>query len=316
MNRIERISAILIQLQSKRNVTAQSIANRFGISLRTVYRDIRALETSGVPIIGEPGYGYSLTEGYKLPPVHFTLDEATAFLTAEKLIEHLTDRSVDEGYKSAMYKIRAVMRTSEKNYLEALDENIAVIKNPYLPGEASKTNYLQLVINAIANKHVLRLNYFANHDQRATERDIEPVGVFYQGGRWYLIAWCNLRKDYRNFRLDRIQQLKSLLTNFNKEHPSLKKYLKQVSKDEKLISVVLKFDNEALRYIGEQKYYHGFVSEKKVGACTEMKFLTGSLEGIMRWYLMMADHTEIVSPKELKHRVFEFTTAIAAKNKF
>ncbi|MGZ4000778.1 MAG: helix-turn-helix transcriptional regulator, partial [Mucilaginibacter sp.] len=118
MNRIDRISAILIQLQSRRVVKASDIAERFNISLRTVYRDIRTLEEAGIPLIGEAGVGYSIMDGYRLPPVMFTREEATAFLTAEKLMEKLTDPSSDENYKSAMYKIRSVLRMAEKDYLD------------------------------------------------------------------------------------------------------------------------------------------------------------------------------------------------------
>ena len=95
MNRIDRLAAILIQLQSKRIVKAQDLADRFQISLRTVYRDISALEEAGVPIIGESGIGYSLADGYRLPPVMFTKEEATSFLTAEKLVEKFTDRQTN-----------------------------------------------------------------------------------------------------------------------------------------------------------------------------------------------------------------------------
>src|SRR5688572_19482220 len=102
MNRIVRVIAILIQLQSRRVVKAQDIAERFEISLRTVYRDITTLQEAGVPIIGEVGVGYSIMDGYRLPPVMFTKEEAIAFLTAEKLVEKLTDASTKESYLSAM----------------------------------------------------------------------------------------------------------------------------------------------------------------------------------------------------------------------
>src|SRR6201996_6816485 len=126
MNRIDRISAILIQLQSRRVVKAQDIADRFEISLRTVYRDIRTLEEAGIPIIGEAGVGYSLMDGYRLPPVMFTKEEATAFLTAEKFVEKLTDTSTRASHRSAMDKIRAILKTTEKDLLEDMDGNIEV----------------------------------------------------------------------------------------------------------------------------------------------------------------------------------------------
>src|SRR5690606_29609387 len=106
MNRFDRITAILIQLQSKKVVKAQDLADRFGISLRTVYRDIRTLEEAGVPLYGEAGIGYSIVDGYRLPPVMFTREEATAFITAEKLMEKFTDASLKQHFTSAMYKVK------------------------------------------------------------------------------------------------------------------------------------------------------------------------------------------------------------------
>jgi predicted DNA-binding transcriptional regulator YafY len=119
MNRIDRISAILIQLQTRRVVKASDIAARFNISLRTVYRDVRSLEEAGVPIIGEAGVGYSLVDGYRLPPIMFTREEATAFLTAEKFVEKMTDASTAAQHKSAMYKIRAILKLPKKTCWKA-----------------------------------------------------------------------------------------------------------------------------------------------------------------------------------------------------
>src|ERR1043166_4121082 len=124
MNRIDRLAAIFLQLQSKRLVKAQDIAEKFSISLRTVYRDIRALEEGGVPIIGEAGVGYSLMQGYKLPPVMFNRDEASALLTAAKLVQSKTDAHTAKHYNSALDKIKAVLRFSEKEHIEEIDEHI------------------------------------------------------------------------------------------------------------------------------------------------------------------------------------------------
>lgn len=207
MNRIDRIAAILIQLQSKKVVKAQEIADRFSISLRTVYRDVKALEESGVPVGGEAGIGYSIMEGYRLPPVMFTRDEAIAFLTAEKMVEKLTDASSKKYYKEAMLKIKAVLRYSEKDMLEEMDEHIEVLENPYLPSKQNSPGHLQTILNSITKKEVLDIGYFANHSQQYSNRNIEPLGIFFMTGNWYTIAFCHMRKDYRHFRTDRISYI-------------------------------------------------------------------------------------------------------------
>src|SRR5438105_10442497 len=127
MNRIDRLHAILTHLQSKRKVTAQEIADRFEISLRTVYRDVKALDESGVPVIGEAGSGYSIMEGYRLPPVMFTQEEAAALLLGAKLAEQWTDASIKKHFNAALYKIKAVLRTSDREHMDHLDDHIAVL---------------------------------------------------------------------------------------------------------------------------------------------------------------------------------------------
>ena len=194
MNRIDRVTAILIQLQSKKIVRAQEIADRFSISLRTVYRDIKTLEEAGIPLAGEAGVGYSIMEGYRLPPVMFTKEEAIAFLTAEKMVEKLTDPSSVEHYRSAMFKIKAVLRYGEKDLLEDMSSYIEVVENPYLPAKENNPIHLQTILKSIAAKEILDIGYFANHTQQYSNRDVEPVGIFYQGNYWYLIAYCRCGK--------------------------------------------------------------------------------------------------------------------------
>lgn len=315
MNRLDRLTAILIQLQSKRVVKAQDIAERFEISLRTVYRDIRTLEEAGVPIVGEAGVGYSIMEGYRLPPVMFTEDEATAFLTAEKLVEKLTDSNTGNAYKSALYKIRSVLRSSEKDHLESIEDRVEVLKNKYLPENKQEFSPLPVILNGIAQKCVLQMNYFAGYKGEASSRKVEPVGVFLQGNYWYLIAYCRLRNDYRTFRTDRISGLHLCDERFVQEHPTLKKYLFQVTKEKELINIVIEVDNDVLNYLGEQKYYNGYVSERNLGTKTEMTFLSTSLEGFARWFLLLGDHADIVKPVALKKRVNEIVSSVQKRLK-
>jgi predicted DNA-binding transcriptional regulator YafY len=314
MNRIDRISAILIQLQSRRVVKASDIAERFNISLRTVYRDIRTLEEAGIPLIGEAGVGYSIMDGYRLPPVMFTRDEAAAFLTAEKLMEKLTDPLSDETYKSAMYKIRSVLRTAEKDFLENIDGHIEVMKSRRVAVNKYDLNPLQLILQGIAQKNVLAIHYFAAHSQQKSERSIEPVGVFYQDSFWHLIAWCRLRNDYRDFRLDRISDITLTTEKFKTLHPNLKEYISQSAKEKNLQTVIIRVEKKVLPHINEQKYYNGFVSEYEIGGMIEMTFLTEYLEGFVRWMMMYGDMAEVISPDSLKERIRDLCTIIAQKN--
>ncbi|RYE18074.1 MAG: YafY family transcriptional regulator [Sphingobacteriales bacterium] len=312
MNRIDRISAILIQLQSRRVVKAADIAERFGISLRTVYRDIRTLEEAGIPLIGEAGVGYSIMDGYRLPPVMFTKEEATAFLTAEKFIEKLTDTSTMAHHKSAMYKIRAVLRTAEKDLLEDMDSNIEVIKS-HNQLRIDNKDHIQTILNAIGQKQVLKLDYFALHSQEQTKRDVEPVGIFYLDSYWHLIAYCRMRKDYRDFRLDRIRTV--ALTNdiYTGQHPTLKDYIAQTAKERKLETVVMRVDKSIHGYLNQQKYYNGFVSEKTESDTVLMTFLSTSLTGFARWFIMFGDHAVILEPEGLKEQVKTIVLAITKK---
>ncbi|MFI5138164.1 MAG: helix-turn-helix transcriptional regulator [Sphingobacteriales bacterium] len=313
MNRIDRVSAILIQLQSRRVVKAIDIAERFNISLRTVYRDVKTLEEAGIPIIGEAGVGYSIMDGYRLPPVMFTREEATAFLTAEKFVEKLTDTSTMEHHKSAMYKIRAILKTSEKNLLEEIDGKIEVLKTQSQLRVDHK-DHIQTLLNSIAQKKVLTIDYFANHSQEHTKRDIEPIGIFYKDSYWHLIAFCRMRNDYRDFRIDRINHLLVTDTLFTNKHPTLKAYIAQTAREQELDMVVIRVDKSIYAHLEYQKYYSGFVSEKKVGDQIEMTFLSMSLEGFARWFMMFGDKAEIISPESLKERVSNLAAIIAQKN--
>ncbi|MBG9377865.1 YafY family transcriptional regulator [Panacibacter sp. DH6] len=314
MNRIDRVTAILIQLQSRKIVKAQDIAERFNISLRTVYRDVKTLEEAGIPVIGEAGVGYSIMDGYRLPPVMFTKEEATAFLTAEKIVEKFTDASTEASYKSAMYKVRAVLRSTEKDLLENMEQHIEVLR-PVLPFEADNAkDKLQPFLRSVAEQRVIKIQYKAFHSEETTERLIEPVGIFYSSGYWHALAYCRLRKDYRDFRADRIQSIQTTEEQYKTEHPSLKTYLDKIMHQQQLEKIVLRVDKEAAKYLQAQKLYYGFVSEQPVDDDRiEMTFLSAYRESFVRWYITFADHAELLYPVILKEHVKRYIQALAVK---
>ncbi|RYJ44907.1 helix-turn-helix transcriptional regulator [Flavobacterium beibuense] len=314
MNRFDRITAILIQLQSKKVVKAQDLADRFDISLRTVYRDIRTLEEAGVPLYGEAGVGYSIVDGYRLPPVMFSREEAMAFLTAEKLMEKFTDASLQNHFSSAMYKVKAVLRGTEKDLVENLENQIIVNqrkRNIVPPG-----NILDTLLKAVSDKLVVKMEYRAFGNEQTSERKIEPIGIFHENENWYTIGYCHLRQSYRQFRIDRVINI-FLTDEQQQERTSLKEYYEMKEEARATLTmqrVVIRVEKSIALYIQERRYYYGFVSEKAVGDCIEMTFLTQSPEeGFARWFIMFADHAEIIEPQSLKKDIKKLLERISKK---
>lgn len=313
MNRIDRLAAIVIQLQSRRMVKAQDIADKFEISLRTVYRDIHALTEAGVPVTGEAGIGYRLMEGYKLPPVMFTQDEASALLTAAKLMQSMSDENSSKHYTSALDKIKAVLRLSEKDHLQEIDEHIAVVSHPAFVHKKPSELHLQKILKAIATATLIEFNYTSLEKNESLQRKAEPVGIYYQGSHWYLIAFCRLRNDYRNFRTDKINSLMLSEEKMKQIHPPLQSFINQVAAQRQAQKVVIDVERDIVKYFGEQKYYNGFVKEEEAGEYIRMTFLSGSLTGFARWFMLFGDKAKIIEPLDLNEMVTEIAGNILKK---
>ena len=302
--RFDRIVAILIQLQSKKIVKAQELANRFEVSLRTIYRDIRTLEASGVPIYSEAGFGYALMDGYRLPPVMFTREEASSFIAAEKLMQKFTDTTLGNHYASAMYKLKAVLRTDDKDWVSSIESSVLMQSSEKLFNDKSP-NTLATLFESIAEKTQVILSYEAIQSDGITVRHIEPVGVFHDNNNWYMLGYCHLRKDYRQFRADRIHGIKKTEIPFTLEHNSLETYLDK-NKTVSTIKVRILVDKKIANYLSSERKYHGFISEKQVEDKIEMTFMScDTLEGFSRWYLMFGDYATILEPERLKTKILE-----------
>ncbi len=204
LSRLSRLSSILTHLQSKQLITAAQLAEKFGISIRTIYRDIRALEQAGIPIYTEQGKGYSLVEGFNLPPVMFTREEANALITAEKQISRNKDGSFVKHYSDAITKIRSILKYRDKGKVELLSERIAFLNNF---SNDTTSNYLSTLQIGIIDYNVIMITYQALYREGLTTRHIEPLALYHTRENWILIAWCRLRNSHREFRLDRIKKM-------------------------------------------------------------------------------------------------------------
>ncbi len=223
IKRLSRLTAILTRLQSKRIVTARELADKFSISLRTIYRDIKALEEAGIPIFTEEGKGYSLMEGYRLPPIMFTENEANALITAEQLVVNNKDASFVADYSEAINKIKSVLQHSTKDKANLLSNRIFFRHNI----ERDRTsNYLSTLQLALTNFYLAKIEYHAAEKNETTIRIIEPFALYSTQENWLLIAFCRLRKEFRAFRLDRIQKLEITKDTFEPHKMTLQEYFK------------------------------------------------------------------------------------------
>ncbi len=311
MNKFDRVIATLVLLQTKKTLKATTIAERFEISLRTVYRDISTLKNAGIPIIGDPGIGYSMMDGYRLPPIMFNEAEAAALLTAEKFIGKLTDQATQVAYSNAMMKIKAILRSSEKQSLEVLEDSIVISdKNSW-----QNKPHLQDLFKSIAAKKLVAIEY-QKADDTSSQRSLEPIGCYHQANQWYLVAFCQLKKDYRTFKLNRIANLRLLEENFETVHINLQKYIdgqKDTWKEQQqFYSIEIAFQASYLKFAEGRKYYFGFVEQRVEGDAVHMKFLNSSLEVIARWLLQFGDQATVLAPTALKERLRTLATELYA----
>ncbi len=312
MNRVDRLTAILMVLQSRRLVTASYIADRFEISLRTVYRDVRALQEIGIPVNGEAGLGYYLMEGYKLPPIIFSKEEAGALLLSQKIVEKLTDHSLQKHFNQAIDKIRAVLKTAEKDRLENLEDGIRFLgSDKSIKGAGTHMVEIQ---NAIADRHTVLISYTSEGKDNAQEREIEPIGLVFYSNRWHMIGFCHLRDDYRDFRLDRIQSLSVTGRSFKMSlRKDIDAYLKELYSIHALDRAIVRFSKPVADKISNYKYYYGFVSQKEHSDYVDMEFMLPDYDYFSRWLFMFADDVDIIEPPILIEHLRKLSLKVQEK---
>lgn len=218
-NRLSRLTAILIQLQTKRIITASELASKFNISKRTIYRDIKALEQSGVPVLTEEGKGYTLMDGYKVPPVMFTEKQANALILAEQLVLNSKDDSFVKDYSEAIDKIKSILKYSTKNKANILLERTRYDQNINRERNSNNLSDLQ---DALTNYNLVKIEYI-NKENSPSIRLIEPFAIL-NSENWYLVAFCRLRNEFRFFRPDRIQKIEILTEKFEPHNMTLQEY--------------------------------------------------------------------------------------------
>lgn len=211
MRRADRLFKIIQSLRREHVVTAARIAAELGVSERTVYRDIHDLDSSGVPIKSAAGVGYALGRGYDLPPLMFTADELQALVLGVRMVKAWSDADLARAATDAAAKIEAVL---PKSLRHRLGDTPLFAPEFHIPKD--RNALLGVVRSAIAAHNALAFEY-TRADGNKTERRARPLGLFFWGDIWTLVAWCELRHDFRSFRLDRIKHLRADRSPFEAE---------------------------------------------------------------------------------------------------
>jgi len=208
MRRADRLFQIIQHLHHERVITAHDLAQNLEVSERTIYRDIQDLSLSGVPISGEAGVGYRLLKGYQLPPLMFTEEELAALLLGARMVQSLTDKELARAANQAMTKIDNVIPCHLRPELERQE-----ILVPDFATNPKVAEHLALLRKAIKTQQKVQYDYVRQDGERSS-RTVHPLGLFYWGKVWTLVAWCELRDQFRHFRLDRMENSRPLNTSY------------------------------------------------------------------------------------------------------
>ncbi|MBZ0163774.1 MAG: YafY family transcriptional regulator [Notoacmeibacter sp.] len=211
MRRADRLFQIVQHLRGGRLVTAAMLGEWLEVSERTIYRDIADLQASGVPVEGEAGVGYLMREGFALPPLMFTRDEIVALVAGARMVRAWGGATMARAAEEALVKIGAVLPEAE----QARVRDTQIHAPPMHLADIERAR-IDLIDRAIESRDTLSIAY-ADGDGTRSKRDIRPLGLWFWGKVWTLVAWCELRRDFRMFRIDRMETIEPAGRKFRPE---------------------------------------------------------------------------------------------------
>lgn len=296
MNRTDRLLAIVLELQRRRRTycRAEDLAAHFEVSKRTIYRDVQALCEAGVPIVAVDRQGYALIDGYFLPPLHLTTDEALILALGNDIMTTNFDHDYRTAAQSASRKIDAVLGASLRSQVDQLKKGLRFSVTHHL--EARELNILRILREAVAAHRQIRIRYVRQNVQAAkpiqTERVVEPHQLTRLANDWYLAGYCHLRQAMRVFRLARIDQVIVLDQTFD---PAAHR----VDQPDQCISepffVQLLLNPEITRLVREPPQCM-LLEQEKTAEGVHMTLLAQSDQDIVRWLLSLGGDVRVVEP--------------------
>jgi len=303
MNRTDRLLAIVLELQGRKQARAQDLAAQFETSIRTIYRDIEALCEAGVPVVATPGQGYTLMEGYFLPPLTFTAAEAMTLLLGEAFITGQFDAAYREIAATAGRKIEVVLPEARRAELQELRESLRVIA-PAQQADAAVPQLLGILRTAVLTHHTVQFQYHARHSEQPgiwdRERRADPYTLSHAGGAWYLVAYCHQRHALRKFRLERIEGLRVTADTFIR--PATLPPLVEETHDDRRVVVRALFTTEAARWVEESRNFY-IVAQEHTAAGFLVTLRVRREEDVLAWFLGWGRQVRVLEPYSLRQRL-------------
>jgi len=292
----------VLELQRKGARRAEDLAATFETSKRTIYRDIQALCESGVPVVAQPGVGYSLVEGYFLPPVSFSVDEATMLLLGADSAAQNFDAQYRDAAGLAGRKIEAVLSEKLRGEVEYLRGSIAFVA-PATLASGKSASFLPQLRRAIIERRTVSFDYHTRYSQDGSAarntREADPYAMLHYGDAWHLIGHCHLRKGIRNFRLDRMAGLQLLEKTFDR--PSNFR-LEEPVDDQRKLKVVALFSPETAPWVRESRsYYIDSMEEVADGLLVTMRVRVEN--EIFQWLFSWGAQVRVLEPESLRRRL-------------
>lgn len=257
MNKTDRLFAIILELQARRQCRAEDLAQTLQVTKRTIYRDVQALSEMGVPVVAVPGQGYSLMEGYFLPPLRFSADEATMLALGSDFVAQHFDAQYRAAAISATRKLEAVLPPPVRADVQYLKDNIKFASDRAPAPDRAQT--LAELRRALIERKTLRFEYHARFgDEKNTlrARTVNPYGIANIDSIWYLVAHDLTRNGLRHFRLDRLENLQVTGKTFDRPRDFR---LTDQHEADRCVTLRVLFDNDVARWVRESAYF--YVSE-------------------------------------------------------
>lgn len=310
MNRTDRLLAIVLELQGRGRQRAEDLAATFETSKRTIYRDIQALCEAGVPLMSTPGRGYSLMEGYFLPPLSFSSDEATMLLLGSGVMAQHFDAQYRAAAESASRKILGVLPEKLRGEVQALQESIHFVESGVRAKTQEQTK-LQHLRRAILQRTRVRFRYHrrqGSDDAPAPdEREADPYALIHVGDAWYLTAYCHLRRGIRVFRLDRMDDLTLLSTTFTR--PAGFRVGVRPPED-RSVTVRVLFAPEVARWVREApSFFTVSMEDTPDGLLVTLQ--VRQERDVFQWLLGWGRSARVLEPASLQRLIAEEAGAIA-----